>query len=70
MLALVKELYEYHKAVSEHLAPLVEFSVREKYSEKHEAKECSSVPVAWKAVSEVRVITCFVCLSVISFINM
>eukprot|EP00794_Sanderia_malayensis_P018899 gene18899-20801_t len=52
--ALVKELHQYHKAVADCLAPLVEYSVyRERYPTKYEMKECSSVPVTWKAVNEV-----------------
>ncbi|XP_065065333.1 uncharacterized protein LOC135691407 [Rhopilema esculentum] len=54
ILSIISELHQYHKTVAECIAPIVEYSAyRERYPTQYEIKECSSVPVTWKAVNEV-----------------
>jgi len=51
---VVNELHQYHKTVAECIAPIVEYSAyRKRNHSKYEMKECSSVPVTWKAVNEI-----------------
>ena len=53
-MSIVNELHQYHRTVAERIAPIVEYSAyRERYPSKYEMKECSSVPITWKAVNEV-----------------
>ena len=57
VLSIVSELHQYHRTVAECIAPIVEYSTyRERYPSKYEMKECSSVPITWKAVNEVSIL--------------
>ena len=64
VLSVVNELHQYHKTVAECIAPIVEYSAyRKRNHSKYEMKECSSVPVTWKAVNEV--IICNFCKKIV-----
>ena len=64
VLSVVNELHQYHKTVAECIAPIVEYSAyRKRNHSKYEMKECSSVPVTWKAVNEV--IICNFCKEIV-----